>query len=299
MTFDQIRFFLEVAYCSSFSLASKRLYVSQPNLTKAIASMEKEIGVKLFDRTTRKVVLTEAGERLLVQAETMFMPFQRSFDDLCSSVRSNQRSVNIGLAIGESLPPMLEEILIQCNLAADGSRYFILHNTHSALGTNLMNHRYDLVISSDRGLRSIVGTSFLKIQPFQMVLAISKKHPLGQKEDLQPADLREEIVFFSVPRGTTNFAEVTQSLCYRIGGAVKVKMMEHPIDALQSAQLCAGAAIIPALVQKGNYPDLLFLPFKDHRDSEPVAAQAIVWRTNETSSQVLDLIEKIRPYAIQ
>lgn len=48
MTIDHIRYFVEVAYCRSFSQAAQNLYISQPNLTKYIAALEKSLGVKLF-----------------------------------------------------------------------------------------------------------------------------------------------------------------------------------------------------------------------------------------------------------
>ena len=81
MTLDHLRYFMEVAYCRSFSQAAQNLYVSQPNLTKYIASLEKELGVKLLDRTTRRVELTEAGERLMSKSQTVLMPFLRELED--------------------------------------------------------------------------------------------------------------------------------------------------------------------------------------------------------------------------
>ncbi|MET3135374.1 DNA-binding transcriptional LysR family regulator [Oxalobacteraceae bacterium GrIS 1.11] len=55
--------FVEVARTGNFSQAGRNLAVPVATLSRRIAAMEREFGVRLFDRTTRKVELTEAGRR--------------------------------------------------------------------------------------------------------------------------------------------------------------------------------------------------------------------------------------------
>ncbi len=57
-------------------------------------------------------------------------------------------------------------------------------------------------------------------------------------------------------------------------------------------QVCAGAAILPDLVNRDAFPDIRFLPFPD-RKSDP-AFQSVVWRTDETDRYVTDLTEELR-----
>lgn len=57
---QRIQTFLEVANCLSFSTAARNLYISQQAVTKQIASLEQELGLRLFYRTTRQVTLTPA-----------------------------------------------------------------------------------------------------------------------------------------------------------------------------------------------------------------------------------------------
>lgn len=59
---QRIQTFLEVANCLSFSTAARNLYISQQAVTKQIASLEQELGLRLFYRTTRQVTLTPAGQ---------------------------------------------------------------------------------------------------------------------------------------------------------------------------------------------------------------------------------------------
>ena len=57
------------------------LHLSQPNLTKYIANLEKELGFRLFDRTTHRVELTEAGHRLLQKVEITFSQVNRVIEE--------------------------------------------------------------------------------------------------------------------------------------------------------------------------------------------------------------------------
>lgn len=71
-TLHQLDAFRAVARYRSFSHAAKSLFVSQPSLTSLIHNLETSLGVRLFDRTTRRVELTPAGHELLPIAERTF-----------------------------------------------------------------------------------------------------------------------------------------------------------------------------------------------------------------------------------
>ena len=70
MRIESLQYFLEVAKTGSFSLAARQLYVSQQGLSKAIQSLERELGVSLFERTGKRIRLTDAGRDLVPLART-------------------------------------------------------------------------------------------------------------------------------------------------------------------------------------------------------------------------------------
>ena len=61
MEYQRIKYFLKAAKTQNFSQAAKELYISPQALTKQIALLEEDLGVKLFERSTRNVHLNEAG----------------------------------------------------------------------------------------------------------------------------------------------------------------------------------------------------------------------------------------------
>lgn len=72
MTLKEITYLLTVARCTSISEASKQLYVAQPSLTHAIQSVEKEIGFRIFERSRSGVSVTERGEELLSDLQSVW-----------------------------------------------------------------------------------------------------------------------------------------------------------------------------------------------------------------------------------
>jgi len=107
---NTLKAFVAVADTSSFSLAAERIYLTQPAVSKRIASLEAELGVKLFDRLGKTTNLNEAGRKLLPRANNMLQEMediQRSISNLSGDVGGILKmgtSHHIGL---HRLPPIL------------------------------------------------------------------------------------------------------------------------------------------------------------------------------------------------
>ena len=71
MHLEQLRYFLSVARHRNFTEAAREFYMTQPAITHQISALERELGAKLFLRTTRNVSLTRAGELFLEDAKRM------------------------------------------------------------------------------------------------------------------------------------------------------------------------------------------------------------------------------------
>jgi len=78
----QYEFVIEIARCGSVSKAAKYLNLSQPTLSKYLATLEEEIGHELFDRTTMPLKLTEAGRKYLAAANRILKIYNRLKDEL-------------------------------------------------------------------------------------------------------------------------------------------------------------------------------------------------------------------------
>ena len=69
MTLTQLQYMNAVAEYGNFTVAAEKCYVTQPTLSMQVQKLEEELGVKIFNRATKPIVLTEVGEKILVQAK--------------------------------------------------------------------------------------------------------------------------------------------------------------------------------------------------------------------------------------
>ena len=98
MTLKQLKAFYWAATLGSFAIAASRLSISQSALSKRIAELEMDLGVELFDRSTRRAVATEAGLALMVGAKQM-IALEAEVRDRVS--RSNELTGTLRLGLGE------------------------------------------------------------------------------------------------------------------------------------------------------------------------------------------------------
>lgn len=78
MKLSQMEYFLAVAEELNFTAAANALFISQPALSRQIAALEQELGVRLFERTSRKVVLTAAGRQLRDDLQDIMVQLERA-----------------------------------------------------------------------------------------------------------------------------------------------------------------------------------------------------------------------------
>jgi DNA-binding transcriptional LysR family regulator len=93
-----MRCFLAVADTGSFTLAAARLSMTQSALTAAIQQFEDAVGLKMFDRTTRRVDMTAAAERFLPEAQKVVHGFDGCVGDLMALGQGHQGHIRIGAA---------------------------------------------------------------------------------------------------------------------------------------------------------------------------------------------------------
>lgn len=98
VTLKQLRCFLAVADIGSFTAAALRLCMTQSALTATIQQMEEAVGLKLFDRTTRRVNLTDHAERFLPEAERVVNGFDSAVSDLLALAQGERGHIRIGAA---------------------------------------------------------------------------------------------------------------------------------------------------------------------------------------------------------
>lgn len=191
MELQQLRLFVAVADALHFGHAAEQLGMAQPHLSRAIARLEQEIGVRLFDRTSRRVTLTAAGEHLKEEAVTLLQAEQRALSMVRDAGRKTRRRLRIAYvsaALYRALPAalrclshgaeavsfVLQEATTNEQLALIGAGEIDLGIGHPPVQTDarltsvlLANDRFDAVVPEDHRLasQSVVRFDELAIEP--------------------------------------------------------------------------------------------------------------------------------------
>jgi DNA-binding transcriptional LysR family regulator len=104
--------FVEAVACGSFSAAARRLRKSQSTISTAIANLEADLGVTLFDRATRQPTLTPQGEQVLSYVKAILAASER-LDELAISL-SGETEARLTFVLSDTLhPDVLEDLLVQ------------------------------------------------------------------------------------------------------------------------------------------------------------------------------------------
>lgn len=98
MNLKQLRYFLAVAEEKQITAAAKRLFIAQPPLSYQLKQLEKELGVKLFQRTAHGIELTDAGNELQAYAEEILSLAEMAQDQVQKTAKGELGTIKIGSA---------------------------------------------------------------------------------------------------------------------------------------------------------------------------------------------------------
>jgi DNA-binding transcriptional LysR family regulator len=205
----QLDYFVAVAHEKSFTLAAKRLHVVQSAVSAAIAALEKDLRVTLFERNAQRVVLTEAGTALLPEALAVQDAVQGArdvVDELGSGLRGRVRVAMLGGLALVDLPAVAgvfrtryPRVELQLRVESTGSA-----GNLAAL----------LAGDCDVALLALAGPVHRDLASWELVrvpnvLAVPVGHRLARRRQVTLADLADES-FVDFPPGFTNRAVADQ-----------------------------------------------------------------------------------------
>jgi DNA-binding transcriptional LysR family regulator len=182
MELRHLRYFLRVAEELHFGRAARQLGISQPPLSQQIRALESELGVELFDRTSRRVELTEAGRLFLPEA-------RRTLDQAAHAIAVARRAQfgetgELSIAFATSVP--FVPIIAQA-LAAYRRRYPTIHLSLAELSRDaqiagIADRRID--IGFVRGFEWLPlpdGLEAIQLIEEPLLVAIHEDHPLARE----------------------------------------------------------------------------------------------------------------------
>jgi len=172
---EELETFLVIAELGSFSKAAERLSLAQPSISNRIQRLERAVSARLFERTTRAVVLTPAGEKLRQKVEPIIRGLRDVLDEFRAEGESRKHMVSV--AATSMLSAMLLPPLIQRFAASHPNIRIELHDVVTPhLATDLRAQRIDFAVLA-RGAASFAGVTFEPVALSRFVVVGPHGHP--------------------------------------------------------------------------------------------------------------------------
>ncbi|MBL4820296.1 MAG: hydrogen peroxide-inducible genes activator [Gammaproteobacteria bacterium] len=188
-TFKQLRYLCAVAEHQHFSKAAEACHVSQSTLSSGIQELESQLGVMVFERNKKSVLITPVGEKLLAQARILL----GNAEDLVALAQASHETLSgdVRLGVIPTIGPfLLPQMLSDLRNSYDQLKLFLKEDLSAELFLKLQQGELDLIL-----MAFPYPTPEMHVEPLfsdEFVLLLPQHHPLQKLKHVRQQNLRGE-----------------------------------------------------------------------------------------------------------
>ncbi len=260
MEIRQIQFFLSIVDTGSFSAAADEHYVSQSSLSKIIMALEKDLAVSLFDRSKRKVSLTEAGQAFLEHARKINADNKAMLHEM-NGFRSDANTFSIGTI------PVLSQYGIAASISQFRDRFpQIRFNLEEIDGLNIIPglevRRFDLAFTR----HNYLDTELYEYQTIcedKLVLIVSKNNHYALRKSISLKELHNDnFILFDK---ATDLYKLIMDECAKAGFEPTIFFSSHrKVSVFGLVGTNIGIALMPLKIYEHHQPqDIVCIPLQE------------------------------------
>lgn len=261
ISLSEMKIFLITAKYLSFSKAAEILYISQPTVTKWIHHLEDELGVKLFNRTSRSVELTDAGNLLKNRWKPLLGEIEASIRDTQELAANGLSAIRIGALEGHDFEQLLSDYVVPFQESHPKIQIdFNIYNIHEL---NEQVENLDLIFTNNLEYAVAKDHDFIKLDNLHFYLAVSKKHPFAQKKSITMKDLANEKLLIFPPHVSPTAMQYADLAFKKFGITPTFVPVETTPSQLLKISQNQGVAIISPTAVKGYQKKISLIRIKD------------------------------------
>lgn len=198
MNFLHLKYAIMVAETGSISKAAEKLYVAQPNVSRAIKELESDLNITIFERNSKGMIVTPEGEQLIHYAKRIL----RQINDM-EKIFKYQKKKNV-FSISVPRASYISDAFVEfskCLNNIDNAEVYYKETNAYRVINNVINEEYNLgilryYINHDRYFKDIIEKKELKcelINQFKYVLIFNKNSALAENKEIHYSDLKDFI----------------------------------------------------------------------------------------------------------
>ena len=257
-----VKTFVAVAECGSFSKTSEKLYISKVSVMNQINSLENFIGVKLFQRTSHGVILTDAGKSFYNDAKEIIQMSELAIINAQKIGGMTKKVIRVGTSIMRPCNKFIESLDVLPERKNYNFNVIPFNDEVESLNVMLKNlgNKIDCFVSPCGSKKILMNYGFLPLNPCKCVIAMSRKHFLAKKEILCMEDFNNQSVML-VKRGNSYVIDEIRDDFIKNYPTVKIIDFEGYYD-ISAFNLCEQQGYLMEIpdIWKDLHPSLKTVP---------------------------------------
>ncbi|ABG04515.1 transcriptional regulator, LysR family [Rubrobacter xylanophilus DSM 9941] len=292
MELRQLRYFVAVAEEQSFGGAARRLRISQPPLSLQIKALERELGVRLFDRNTRRVMLTDSGRAFLERARVILEEVERAKETAKGAERGLLGKLEVGFVSSATLsllPPAIRlfrerfgGVELELRELTSAQQIDALYNGETRVGL----------------VRLPLRAPGIHLEPVfeeRLVVALPSGHPLEALDRVSLEAIADlPLIFFTRQLIPGLHAQIIE-LFQRVGAFPNVA--QHAVHLQTIVGLVAsgvGISILPSSAMRVRREGIVYLPLDE---DDATSWLGLAWVEGDDSVLVENFVSIVREVA--
>lgn len=281
MTLNQMRYIVTLAKCLNYSEAAKKLYITQPALSRQIAAVEEELDIRLFNRSNKSTSLTDAGKLLASGLEEIIDKYDGLIDDVQKAALTGSQLLRIGNVEMRSMLNIVTQAVKK--LAEHGVKVDLLSRNTVELHDMLINGDLDVIITYGNPLANSPEYKCMILCTVENCLVVPKSHPMADKENPSIGDFKDS-EFLVLDKQNRAYEQYLRISCKMAGFEPKLRYLSKYSDLVNITASEMGIACLPEDHYLATLPNLKFLHVPEVIGTDV----QVIWKNN-TSNNALDL----------
>ncbi|MEK4425333.1 LysR family transcriptional regulator [Solibacillus sp. FSL K6-1523] len=201
MDLKKMYYFAAVVKFQSFSRAANALHISQPSLSNAVKTLERDIGALLIDRTTKQFQLTELGDQFYERSNRLIAQFEVMETELKEFAKGEHIEIRLGMI--ESANYWFSQVMIAYKQQYPHNKITIIDTLYNqTVRQALLRLNVHAVITNQHIIDHEIKSELLYNEPY--VILTKKDHPFASKKIIKLVDFSDETLIIGMPEFQTS-----------------------------------------------------------------------------------------------
>lgn len=286
MNLRDLRYLVAVADLRSFIQAADQCFISQPTLSIQIKKMEDTLGVQIFERTNKKVMPTEVGERIIASARRILLEVD-TIEDLAEQAQ-DPLAGNFRLGAFPTLSTYIFPGLVpKIRQALPKLRLILIEEKTDTLIEQLKHGQLDATL-----LALPINDDYLETRALfedEFYLAVANDHPMAIRASVRQSDLFGQQLLL-LDEGHCLRGQALQ-LCQLNQAEEQQDVRATGLETLrQMVRAGTGITFMPKIAIRGPEEGIRYIPFED---PVPKRTIALVWRKTSARKELINLMSTL------